>query len=227
MQREQLRPARKAAGLTQQQAAARLGISQAYLALLERDRRPVTARIASNIVKVYGLGPTALPLDADSIDSWNSASLAAALASLGYPGFRHLHGGHKRNPAIVLGGAIAARDLEVRVIEALPWLVAEYSDLAWEWLIREAKLRDVQNRLGFLVTLGRQIAENRGDNAAGRRLREVEQALERARLVREDTLCQDSLSDAERRWLRERRPAEARRWNLLTDLDPQSLPDAA
>jgi hypothetical protein len=51
--------------------------------------------------------------------------------------------------------------LEVRVVEALPWLVAEYSDLDWAWLMREAKLGDVQNRLGFLVTLGRQLAEKR------------------------------------------------------------------
>jgi hypothetical protein len=62
--------------------------------------------------------------------------------------------------------------------------------------------------------------------AAGR-LRQVEQVLDRARLAREDTLCQDSLSDAERRWLRRARPPDARHWNLLTDLDLQSLPYAA
>lgn len=227
MQPEQLRSARQAAGWTQQQAAERLGVSQAYLALLERGRRPVTARLASNIAKVYYLGPAALPLEAESMDSWNSASLAAALAGLGYPGFRRLRGRRKRNPALVLGGAIAARDVEVRVIEALPWLVAEYSDLPWEWLVREAKLRDVQNRLGFLVTLGRRVAEKRADRAAAARLRQVEQALNRARLVREDTLCQDSLSGAERRWFRQNRPPEARHWNLLTNLDSQSLPYAA
>ncbi len=227
MRPEQLRSARQAAGLTQQQAAERLGVSQAYIALLERGRRAVTAQLASKIARVYSLGPTALPLEAEGIDSWNSGSLAVALASLGYPGFRYLRGHHKRNPAVVLCGAIAAKDLEVRVIESLPWLVAEYSDLDWEWLIREAKLRDAQNRLGLLVTLGRQVAEKRGDDAATGRLCQVEQALDRARLVREDTLCQDSLSEAERRWLREARPPDARYWNVLTDLDCQSLPYAA
>jgi transcriptional regulator with XRE-family HTH domain len=224
---EQLRSARQAAGLTQQQAAERLGISQAYLALLERGRRSVTARLASKAAELYGLGPSALPLESERIDSWSPASLAAALANLGYPGFRHLRRGHKKNPALVLLGAIAARDTEVRVIEALPWLVAAYSDLDWEWLMREAKLRDVQNRLGFLVALGRQVAERRGDNLAAGKLRQIEEALDRSRLVREDTLCQDSLSDAERRWLRQTRPARARHWNLLTDLDSQSLPYAA
>ena len=38
---------------------------------------------------------------------------------------------------------------------------------------------------------------------------------------------QESLSDVERRWLRQTRPKEARHWNLLTDLKAQLLPYAA
>jgi len=224
---EHLRSARQSAGLTQQQAAGRLGVSQAYLALLERGRRPVTARLGPKIVRLFRLGPTALPLEFDSIDSWHSSSLAAALASLGYPGFRQLRGAHRKNPAVVLLAAILASEVEVRVIEALPWLAVEYVDLDWEWLIREAKLRDVQNRLGFVVTLARQVTEKRGDASAASRLRGVEEVLDRARLVREDTLCQASLSEAERRWLRRTRPVEAGHWNLLTDLNAQFLPYAA
>ena len=227
MRPEHLRLARRTAGLTQQQASARLGVSQAYLALLERGRRPVTPLLGPKIVKLYGLGPTALPLEAASVGSWDSSSLAAALASLGYPGFRHLRRVDVKNPAVVLIAAVAARDVEIRVIEALPWLLVEYSDLDWEWLIREAKLRDVQNRLGFVLTLARQVVERRGDTLATARLREVEEILDRARLVREDTLCQSSLSDTERRWLRQTRPVEARHWNLLTDLNVQLLPYAA
>ena len=227
MRPEQLRSARQTAGLTQQQAADRLGVSQAYLALLEGGLRPVTAQLGPRLVKLYHLGPTALPLESDSIDSWHSSSLAGALASLGYPGFRQLRGAHRKNPAVVLLAAIAASEVEVRVIEALPWLVAEHSDLDWEWLIREAKLRDVQNRLGFVVTLARQVAEKRGDASTTSRLRAIEDVLARARLVREDTLCQASLSEAERRWLRRTRPVEARHWNLLTDLNARYLPYAA
>jgi len=223
---EHLRSARQTAGLTQQQAADRLGVSQAYLALLERGRRPVTAPLGMKIVKLYRLVPTALPLESDGIDSWHSSSLAAALASLGYPGFRQLRGAHRKNPAVVLLAAIVASEVEVRVIGALPWLVVEYSDLDWGWLIREAKLRDVQNRLGFIVTLARQVAEKRGDASATSRLRGIEKVLDRARLVREDTLCQASLSDPERRWLRRTRSVEASHWNLLTDLNAQFLPYA-
>lgn len=224
---DQLRSARRAAGLTQQQAADRLGVSQAYLALLERGRRPVTAQLGSRIVNLYGLGHFALPLSAEHLGDWNSSSVAAGLASLGYPGFRQLAGTPAHNPATILLAAITSNNAEVRVIEALPWLAVEYSNLDWEWLIREAKVRDVQNRLGFVVTLARQVAEKRGNGAAAKRLHEIEEILDRARLVREDTLCQDSLSDAERRWLRRVRPAEATHWNLLTDLKAQLLPYAA
>jgi hypothetical protein len=124
---------------------------------------------------------------------------------LGYLRFLHLRGGRGNNPAVVLLAAVAASDVEIRVIEALPWLLVEYSDLDWDWLIRESKLRDVQNRLGFLVSLARQVAVKRGGKIVEGRLRQVETALDRVRLVREDTLCQASLSDAENCPLRGRR----------------------
>ena len=224
---EQLKSVRTAAGLTQHQAADRLGVSQAYLALLERGRRRVTKQLQSRMVDLYQLGPVGLPLDGDNPDSSDSSSLAAGLASLGYPGFHQLTGGQPQNPATILLSAVAACDVEVRVLEALPWLAVQYHNLDWEWLIREAKVRDVQNRLGFVVTLARQVAEKRGDLVAVGRLHQVEEMLDRARLVREDTLCQESLSEAERRWLRQRRPTEASHWNLLTDLKAQLLPYAA
>lgn len=224
---DRLKAAREAVGLTQQRAAKRLGISQAYLALLEGGRRPVTDRLGSKVVKLYGLGAAALPLDAGNLDSWGSARLATALANLGYSGFRHLRGGPVRNPAAVLLAALSRDDLEVRVLEALPWVAVEYHDVNWDWLIREAKQRDIQNRLGFVITLGRQVAEQRSAETAQSRLRQVAAVLERARLVREDTFCQASLTDAERRWLRETRSNDAQHWNLLTDLDSEHLPYAA
>lgn len=227
MRPEELRAARLEAGLTQQQAAGRLKVSQAYVALMEHGRRRVTPRLGSRMVKLYGVGPVALPFEAEGLESWDSSSLAAALAALGYPGFRQLRGGKPKNPAVVLLAAIAAAEVEARVVEALPWLIVQHSDLDWERLIREAKVRDVQNRLGFLVTLARQVAEKRGDPAVGVRLREVEEILDRSRLVRPDTLCQASLSDAERRWLRQARSVEARHWNLLTDLTAELLRYAA
>ena len=95
---EQLKSVRTAAGLTQHQAADRLGVSQAYLALLERGRRRVTKQLQSRMVDLYQLGPVGLPLDGDNLGSSDSSSLAAGLASLGYPGFRQLTGGQPRTP---------------------------------------------------------------------------------------------------------------------------------
>jgi transcriptional regulator with XRE-family HTH domain len=227
MRADQLKPGRESAGLTQQQAAERLGVSQAYLALLERGRRRVTEELAAKMVELYHLSPAALPLERGCSDSWSSAKLARALAGLGYPGFQYLQRGPRKNPAAILLGALAAEELEVRVAEALPWLVVQYPDLDWEWLIREVKQQDLQNRLGFVVTLGRRVAEKQSREPVYSRLRQIEDTLGRARLVREDTLGQQSLSEGERRWLRQTRRAEARYWNLLTDLDAEHLPYAA
>ena len=224
---EQLRAARRLAGLTQQQAAGRLRVSQAYLALIERGQRPVTAELRPRLVGLYELGPLALPLDAGKAEKWGSSSMAAGLAALGYPGFRHLAGARRHNPATLLLAALAADQVEVRVLEALPWVAVEYNNLDWEWLVSEVKVRDLQNRLGFVVTLARQVAEKRREVSVAVRLREVEEILCRARLVREDTLCQASLSQAERRWLRRTRPTEARYWKLLSDLRVQLLPYAS
>lgn len=223
----QLREVRLAAGLTQEQAAKKLGVSQAYLALLEGGHRPLTAGLERKIAKLFRIGPVALRVSSENLQTWNSSSLAAAIAALGYPGFPRRTGAAANNPASVLLAAVASRDLEVRVVEALPWVAVAYSSLDWEWLVREAKIRDVQNRLGFVVALARQVAEKREQQDAAAKLRDIEAILDRARLVREDTLCQESLSEAERRWLRHKRSAEAARWNLLTDLDAELLPYAA
>jgi transcriptional regulator with XRE-family HTH domain len=224
---DQLRSARELAGLTQQCAASQLAVSQAYLAMIETGRRRVTDQLGSKMIDLYRLPATALPLDPGDLGTWNSASVAKAVANLGYAGFRHLRDGRGSNPAVVLLAAISCNDLEVRVVESLPWIAVEYYDLDWEWLTREAKLRDAQNRLGFTVALGRRVAEGSGAASARSELRKVEAVLERARLAREGTLCQQSLSEAERRWIRKERPADAQHWNLLTDLNAGGLPYVA
>ncbi len=102
MQTDLWRSGRESAGLTQQRAAERLGVSQAYLALLESGRRRVTRDLANKMVQLYHLSPAALPLEDNVSDSWDSAKLARALGGLGYPGFRYVRRGPKRNPAAVL-----------------------------------------------------------------------------------------------------------------------------
>jgi hypothetical protein len=140
------------------------------------------------------------------------------LGALGYEPFGYLRG-RLFNPAAVLLTALRQNDLPARVVEALPWLVLRFPDLNRDWLVERAKLHDVQNRLGYVAALAAQVA---GAEAAPR-LRELVQALEPSRLAREGTLCHDSMTETERRWLREQRPPEAKHWNLLTDLNRDNL----
>jgi hypothetical protein len=155
-------------------------------------------------------------------------ALALELAFLGYPGFSHLRPGREgKNPAEVLLSALSAGDLDSRLVEALPWVLLNYPDLDWEGLMTAAKASDLQNRLGFVTSVARQLAEMNGENGKAALLGKREAELEQSRLECEDTLCHDSLTESEKRWLRERRSEEAKRWGLLADLSPEHLHYAA
>jgi len=224
-----LRAARLAKGLNQVDAASRLGVSQPYLAMLERGQRRLTPRLAVRAAKLYGLAPTIVPHSRQDLPTRvDGATLAKDAAGLGYPGFAHLRSPSwtPKNPGEVLLMALAQDDLEPRLVAVLPWLVLRYSTLDWSWVVREAKVYDLQNRLGFVVTLARQLAM-RGDQDKARSLGALEGQLERSRLVREDTLCRASMPEAERRWLLEHRPETARHWNLVTDWSVDALRHAA
>ena len=229
MTHEQFRAGRLKAALTQVQAARRLGVSQPYLSQLEKGERPVRPELARAAAALYRLPATALPIP-DAVPEEVRADpdkLARQLAGLGYPGFAHLRGS-KANPAVVVLEALVQDDLEVRLAEALPWVVLTYPDLDWSWLMQKAKLRDVQNRLGFVVAMAAGLAATRLHfQPALERLSSVEQALERARLAREDTLCRESMPPAERSWLATARSPLARHWNLVTGLTADQLSYAA
>jgi len=215
-----LKAGRTAKGLKQTQAAARLGVSQPYLAMLENGVRRLTPKLARRAMKAYGLPPTVLPHSQLVPRPWvNADTLVNDLAALGYPGFAHLRSPKQRpkNPGDVLLVALAQRDLEARLVEALPWLVLKYWNVDHEWLVREAKLRNLQNRLGFVVRLARNLAERTHDEPKSQALNALEEELDRSRLVREDTLCKASLREPERRWLEANRSDEAKHWNLVTD----------
>jgi hypothetical protein len=154
-------------------------------------------------------------------DNLDPASLARQLAGLGYPGFAHLRG-LRMNPAVLLIKALVQGDLEVRLTEALPWVLCTYPDLEWSWLADQAKLKDVQNRLGFLVGVAKDVA-SATQNSALEPLSVAEATLERSRLAREDTLCRDSMPEAERRWLKANRSPLAEHWNLLTGMNADQL----
>ncbi len=222
-----LKTGRRAKGLSQVEAAGRLKVSQSYLAMLEGGVRRVTPELARRAMRVYDLAPTALPPSELNVASNQTASetLAGDLAALGYPGLAYLRRRNwkPKNPGEVLLSALAQEDLESRLVEALPWLVLTFWPLDHDWLVREAKLRDLQNRLGLVVTLARRLAERAGDEPRARTLGELEAVLERSRLAREDTLCRASLPEAERRWLVEHRSPEAKRWNVLSDWTADAL----
>jgi transcriptional regulator with XRE-family HTH domain len=220
---EALRAAREEANLAQVEAAEKLGLTQAYLSMLERGRRPVTEELQVKAVGVFHLPPTALPLNADSPYTLDESGLRAELGALGYPGFRSLRGNPKYNPAGLLLFAIDQETLDRRVAEALPWLVVKYADLDWGWVLRNAKLNDRQNRLGFVVDVAEDVAKKRGDVERKREIKEIKGVIERSRLAREDTLGDESMMEAERGMLRRSRSAKARHWNLLTDMEAKRL----
>lgn len=213
---------------TQVQMAKALGVSQTYLSLLESGKRPMTERLQRKAARFLDLRPTELPskLQFGEPPRATDADLAAELADLGYPGFSHLRRKRpsSKNPADVLLSALNAPQRDARVVEGLPWLVFTFPDLDWPSTARMAKAYDLQNRLGFVVNLARRSAEARSeDDRTVLKLKEFENALERSRLAREDTLCNDSMTRAERDWLAKERPHEAKHWNLLTGLSPRHL----
>jgi len=99
----------------------------------------------------------------------------------------------------MLENVLSRRDVEVRVVESLPWLMVEYYDPDWLHCNvgpRKASCAKVKN----------------GSTGPAPRAKESLPGL---------------VSAVERRWLRPVRPADARHWNLPPDLDAEHLPYAA
>lgn len=223
-----LKDGRQGKSWTQEQAARKLGVSQPYLSLLEKGTRRVPRKLALKAAALFELSPARLPMRTNwhSVQQEESDALASDLAALRYPGLEYLKSTRRRNPAEVLLSALSAKNLDARLTEALPWVLLKYADLDWEWLMRAAKVNDLQNKLGFLTSLARRLAERLGKHDTAALLRDKEALLERSRLVREETLCHESLSHAEQEWLKSNRTKEAKHWHLLTDLSPEHLTHA-
>jgi transcriptional regulator with XRE-family HTH domain len=223
-----LRQARHRKGWTQQDAAARLGFSQTYLSLLEQGKRPVPKSRVQHVLAVYdSLSPLGLPFHGQG--NWagvGDLELAEQLAGLGYPGFSYMRTCATWNPAELLVAALTKDDLESRTAEALPWLVLAYSNMDWDWAVRQTKMHDTQNRLGFVVTLARSLAKRMNNTAVANRLHEVEKALLTSVLLRELTFCHEHMPQAERRWLKDNSTPEAKQWNVLSDLSADDLKHA-
>ena len=211
---------RQAAGLSQTRAAELLEVSQSLLSQMEQDKRGVTAEVAVRAVEALGGSPSNLPLNA--LNRHSDDELAMELAALGYPGFSYLKG-HLRNPAEVLIDALDRPDLGARVVEGLPWLPFRYPDMNWNWLIAEAKLRNRQNRLGFVVELAQQVAKQAQHFEVSEALDEVLRHLNDAKLAKEDTLCQESWPASQRALAHAKRSPLAKRWKLDTRMTEADL----
>ena len=221
----QLAQYRKEKKRSQVQTARALGVSQPYLSLLEAGKRPLPERLQRKAARFFDLPPTELPPDLASgeLPPVSDEQLASDLADLGYLGFSHLKRTRRRrkNPADVLLSALNAPTRDARLVEALPWLVLSFPDLKWNEVSRVARMHDLQNRLGYVVSVARGLAERRRDEATAAVLKHREAELARSMLAREDTLCNDTMTNAERRWLTTNRPQNAKHWRILTSLSPK------
>lgn len=201
---------RKRNGLTQMNAASLLGVSQPYLSLLEKGARPLTAELR-NRMKTSG---------GNSQQRTSDDLFRSQLSSLGYPGFAHVAKSRSRpRPDTLLMTVLARPDADARVVEALLWLVATFKgQFDFGSMLRQAKLLNLQNRLGFVLQIG---GVDTPDGLLA--IRE----LERARLLKEDTLCWDSMPGATRKWMHANRTPLAEDWNILTRLRGEDVHNAA
>lgn len=92
----------------------------------------------------------------------------------------------------------------------------------WAWLVEQLKHRNLQNRLGFLVSLARALADKQGTSEPAGTLARWERTLEDARLAKTDVLSR-SLTSAEQQYFQVHRSPTAMHWNLLTGLTAESL----
>lgn len=237
----EMKSARLAKNWTQSQAAVRLGMTQAYLNFLENGKRRLSPKLVRRAASAYGLSPVTLPpTDNFAPANADDSRLADLLAKLGYPGFAYLHfanlgfaspraNARNKNPSEVFLTALAQKSLDGRVAEALPWVAMKYAQPD-TWLVENARKFNLQNRLGFVVGLARQLAGAKKEASETSRvdaLRELENQLEDSRLAKEDVFYRPPRTESERQWLRENRTNDAAHWNLLTDMRLEHLPYAS
>jgi hypothetical protein len=199
-------------------------MTQAYLNFLENGKRRLTPRLVRRAALVYGLPPEVLPVADTFVPAeTDDQRLTEMLAKLGYPGFSYLRTHTlKKNPSEVLLTALAQKSLDGRVAEALPWVAMKFAQPN-PWLVANARKFNLQNKLGFVVTLARHLAEKQSNGARSRELSQLENALENSRLAKEDVFYRPLRTESEGEWLRKNRTEDAAHWNLLTDMRPEHL----
>jgi transcriptional regulator with XRE-family HTH domain len=213
-----LKALRKQHKWNQNELAQRLGVSQTLVSLWEQGSRPVPTQWLKKLYKLgLEINATKLPMrkDADSVHM----DFAQELSNLGYPPYGYFRAGMPSwNPAQFLVMALGQRDLDRRVAEGLPWLARHFVGMNWEWARREAKVRDLQNRLGFTIALARKVAEEKQQPEVASQLARQEEVLRGSLLAKEDTFSRENMTQVERAWLLTNRSPEARAWHVLSDL---------
>jgi transcriptional regulator with XRE-family HTH domain len=204
--------------MTQSQLAQALGVTQAYVSQLESGERPVSRKLAARLAKLPDLSQlpaTVFPEDGSGLDR-HDRDHAADLAALGYPGFSASAPAPPKNPAAVIIAILKRRNVAPAIMAAIPWVLLRFPAINVDWLVAQARLHNLQNRLGFLTDLAIRIRD-------AAHLAPLLSALEESRLAKTDTLARD-LSASERQFFEEHRSETARHWNLLTGLTRDTLP---
>ena len=152
--------------------------------------------------------------------------LEKALASLGYPGFAYLvpyfNDQGAFDPTELIQWAVIQDVLDVRLIEAIPWLIAAYAaKIDWGKLINNVREHGAQNRLGYLVCLALDLAESK-QSLSHPETRQLLKGsllqLQEIRQSQEQTLMEEWCGPALRAWMRVNRSREASEWHLLSTL---------
>lgn len=147
-------------------------------------------------------------------------TIKALLGGLGCPEFRYLAPATVEvDPREVLLEALRAEDMDQRVIDALPWVLAHRSDLDLRKLTDQVRAAGLQNRLGFLIEVTVSAAKSLRYSEVTKRLEPWLVVLREVRHPNEDTLAKASMTQVERRRLRRSRSSSARFWRLLTDMN--------
>jgi hypothetical protein len=196
-------------------------VSQTLVSLWEHGNRKLPAKRVKQLRRLgVELDATLLPMRKFPAVT----NFSQEVANLGYPGFAHFVTGEPElNPAQFLVLALSQKYLDRRTAEALPWVALHYWNLDWDWTRRESKVRDLQNRLGFTVTLAKKLAVTRDQPDAVRELTAQEEALRDSLLAREDTYCNDRMTAVERDYLQSYRPVDAAAWHVLSDLALENI----
>ena len=218
-----LKAYRKGRKLSQGALAKALGVTQAYVSQLESGSRPISRSLAERLGSLPDLPPSVFPAEHAALDD-RDADLAADAGALGYPTFAAYAGLRPRNPAAVIVSILARDQVAPGVMAAVPWLLLSHPGFDAAWLVGQVRLRNLQNRLGFLTDLALELANASFaiDEAHADTLHALRAKLEESRLANEGTLAR-VLTPPERQFFEEHRSATARHWRMLTGMTTAQL----